>query len=255
VIYNTRLVARDDAPTSYQRFADAKFKGRVGMARPAFGTTRGHMASLLSAWAGPFGAWLRSLTASGVRLLDGNAAVARAVGTGELHVGFADSDDVFAGQREGWPVGMAFIRCPDPAAKKVRATTRDGRSAQAAGTGTLLLPTPSAGFAARPTRSTRPDSSTSCSPRARSGPWPRANRGTCRWTRVSGKNSPPGSARGRHRADRLREGRGRDGGGGEDVRGDSRGVRQARRARCSDGIAPDQSVTGIAAAKLSAVLG
>lgn len=108
-VYNTKLLKDEDAPRTLAGLADTKLKGRVGIARPQFGTTRGHMAAVYAA-AGEGGlrGWLETLKANQIRLLDGNASVVRAVGTGEIHAGWTDTDDVIAGKREGWPVEMAF---------------------------------------------------------------------------------------------------------------------------------------------------
>ena len=142
VVYNTKLVAKDDAPTAYAFMALDSLSGRVGMAKPQFGTTRGHMAMLVDAWGrGPFGEWLRDMKRINVRLYDGNSAVVRAVANGEIHMGFTDSDDVFAGKREGWPVEMSFIECPNPMTKRVpRDHPRWGEQQSIAKTGTLLIP-------------------------------------------------------------------------------------------------------------------
>lgn len=110
-VRNTKLVPENTAPTAIEDLLDTRFAGRVGIARPQFGTTRGHMAAILAARGeDAFIAWLKGLRAAGVRLLDGNAAIARAVATGELHVGLTDSDDVFAGQQQGWPIAASFER-------------------------------------------------------------------------------------------------------------------------------------------------
>lgn len=140
--YNTKAVAREDAPTAYGMFLREEFEGRVGMARPQFGTTRGHMAILADTLGrGALGDLLVAMKNNGLRVYDGNGAVARAIGNGEIHVGLVDSDDVFAGQREGWPIGMAFIRCPNPMAKRVtRENPQWGELQRVAKTGTILLP-------------------------------------------------------------------------------------------------------------------
>ena len=142
VVYNTKLVQPADAPTTYAMFLQDSFRGRIAMAKPQFGTTRGHMAMLVDAWdKGPFGEWLDAMKQAQVRLYDGNSAVVRAVANGECHVGFTDSDDVFAGKREGWPVAMSFIECPDPNTKRVdRFHPRWAEMQHIAKTGTLLLP-------------------------------------------------------------------------------------------------------------------
>ncbi len=112
-VRNTRIVPEADAPRTLDDLLHPRFAGRVGIARPQFGTTRGHMAAALATRGeAAFVAWLRGLRSANVRLLDGNAAVARAVATGELHIGLTDSDDVFAGQAQGWPIELSFERPP-----------------------------------------------------------------------------------------------------------------------------------------------
>lgn len=116
IVVNTGLVAEGDRPRSIDDLLKERFKGRVGMARPQFGTTRGHMGALLIGFRGregsegggdrAFRALLSRFKEHGVRLFDGNASVVRAVATGEIVVGLTDTDDVYAGQREGWPVTM-----------------------------------------------------------------------------------------------------------------------------------------------------
>jgi iron(III) transport system substrate-binding protein len=142
IAFNTRALKREEVPVNYAPLTVEPFAGRIGMARPQFGTTRGHMASLVNAWGrGNAGDWMRALKGGNVRIYDGNGAVARAVGSGEIHVGFVDSDDVFAGQREKWPIDMAFIKCNNPGAKRVpRSDPKWGEFQSAAGTGTLMLP-------------------------------------------------------------------------------------------------------------------
>jgi iron(III) transport system substrate-binding protein len=140
--YNTKMVEKADAPTAYGMLLQERFKGRVGMARPQFGTTRGHMAIMADALGrGPLGDLLSAMKNNDLRLYDGNGAVARALGNGEIHVGLTDSDDVLAGQREKWPIEMAFIKCPDPSARRVsRDNPRWSELQQVAKTGTILMP-------------------------------------------------------------------------------------------------------------------
>jgi iron(III) transport system substrate-binding protein len=107
IVYATGRV--DSPPESILDLADAKWKGRIGMARPAFGTTRGHMGILVDAWgADGFRAWLEGMKANGLRLYDGNATIVRAARLGEIDVGLTDTDDVWAGQRNGWKVEPIF---------------------------------------------------------------------------------------------------------------------------------------------------
>ena len=88
VIYNTKHVKEEEAPRFLRDLAAEKWKGRVGMARPEFGTTRGHMAAIHSLDDGKsLRTWLTKMKANDVRLFDGNASVARAVGRGEVWLG------------------------------------------------------------------------------------------------------------------------------------------------------------------------
>jgi iron(III) transport system substrate-binding protein len=84
---------------------NAAWRGRVALAYPVFGSTAGHFLALRSVW-GPerWRAWCLALKANAPIIVDGNSVVVRLVGQGHAHVGLTDSDDVSAGQREGWPV-------------------------------------------------------------------------------------------------------------------------------------------------------
>ncbi|MBL8759873.1 MAG: extracellular solute-binding protein [Phycisphaerae bacterium] len=109
IVYSTSRVKDAEAPTHLRDLLDPRWKSRVGMARPQFGTTRTHLAALV-ALAGEARAetWLSALRDHGVRLYDGNAAVVRGIANAEIDVGLTDSDDVFAGLRNGWAVSMTF---------------------------------------------------------------------------------------------------------------------------------------------------
>ncbi|MFN0011936.1 MAG: substrate-binding domain-containing protein [Phycisphaerales bacterium] len=92
-------------PASIVDLTNPAHKGRIGIARPQFGTTRGHMAALrLALGAAEFEKWLTALHANGVRLYDGNARVVRAIADGEIDIGLTDSDDAAAAKRNGWAI-------------------------------------------------------------------------------------------------------------------------------------------------------
>jgi iron(III) transport system substrate-binding protein len=111
VVFNTERVEASEAPQTMQDLLDPRWKGRIVMARPQFGTTRGHMAMLVEQW-GPEATrgWLEGLAANDVRLLDGNSSVVRAVANGEALVGLTDTDDVWSGQRNGWPINLTYVQ-------------------------------------------------------------------------------------------------------------------------------------------------
>lgn len=117
VVYNTRRVSAQDAPTEMVDLLRPRWKGRVGMCRPSTGTARGHMAALVALWGeGPTRSWLAGMKDNGVRLYDGNAPVVQAVANGEIDVGLTDSDDVWAGKRNEWPVESVYVRHDLPGA-------------------------------------------------------------------------------------------------------------------------------------------
>lgn len=98
-----------EAPTTLAELTEPGWKGRVGMARPQFGTTRGHMALLLDRWGeAAFAAWLGAIRDNGVRIYDGNARVVRAIYEGEIDVGLTDTDDVWVAMANAWAVGMVY---------------------------------------------------------------------------------------------------------------------------------------------------
>lgn len=96
-------------PTTLAELTSPEWKGRVGMAHPEFGTTRGHMGVLCEKW-GPeaFEEWLVAMKANGLRLYDGNASAVRAVANAEIDVCLTDTDDVFGAGRNDWKLDYVF---------------------------------------------------------------------------------------------------------------------------------------------------
>lgn len=107
IVYSTQRV--QDPPRTLAALGEPEWTGRVGMARPQFGTTRGHVGALLHLWGQKnYQSWLLGLEYRRVRLYDGNASVVRAIAQGEIDVGLTDTDDVWAGQRNGWAVDLVY---------------------------------------------------------------------------------------------------------------------------------------------------
>jgi iron(III) transport system substrate-binding protein len=114
IVYNTKHVRPEDVPQSIFDLADSRWRGKVAIANPQFGTTRTHAAALFAAL-GPQRAqqFFTDLRKNDVRIVDGNAAVknlvARAVpNASPVYVGLTDTDDVLAGQAEGEPIAMIY---------------------------------------------------------------------------------------------------------------------------------------------------
>lgn len=110
LIVNTRLVP-DEAqrPRSITDLIAPKWKGKIGIAKPLFGTTATHAACLFAAW-GPerARAFFQALKANDVQVLSGNKQVAQAVGTGQLAFGLTDTDDALGEIDAGSPVAIVY---------------------------------------------------------------------------------------------------------------------------------------------------
>jgi iron(III) transport system substrate-binding protein len=110
IAYNTDKVSPNDAPRSLEDVLDGKWKERVVMATPEFGTTGGDVAS----WFAHYGferatKILEGLKSNKIRLVPGNSSAVRMVATGQADVCFTDTDDVYAAQRNGWPVAFNYL--------------------------------------------------------------------------------------------------------------------------------------------------
>lgn len=109
LVVNTNLVAEADRPTSLLDLTDPRWKGKVAMAKPQFGTTATQAACLFEVL-GPDGAkaFYRGLTANGVTLVPGNKQAAQGVARGDFAVGLTDSDDALIELNDGRPVAIVF---------------------------------------------------------------------------------------------------------------------------------------------------
>ena len=95
------------APASLLELTNEAWRGKVALAFPQFGTTATHFHTLKQLWGETaWLAWCRALAANQPFIVDGNSVVVKFVSRGEAWIGLTDSDDVFAGQREGAPVAM-----------------------------------------------------------------------------------------------------------------------------------------------------
>lgn len=106
----------DSPPTAWTSLLAPRWKGRIAMADPRFGTTRGHLGAMKAYWdanamPGYFEAFAEGLAENRPLVLtSGNAGVVDAVARGEADVGLTDTDDVLAAQARGLKVAMAFPR-------------------------------------------------------------------------------------------------------------------------------------------------
>ena len=80
------------------------------MAAPEFGTTGGDVASWFAHYDSARATEImEGLKANDIRLVAGNSTAVRMVATGQADICFTDTDDVYAAQRNGWPVAMNYL--------------------------------------------------------------------------------------------------------------------------------------------------
>ena len=117
LIVNTQLVPEADRPTSLLDLTNPKWKGKVAMAKPQFGTTATHAACLFEVL-GPDLAkgFFRGLKENDVHVVAGNKQVATEVAAGRFAVGTTDTDDAIIELKAGKPVAIVF---PDSAGHPV----------------------------------------------------------------------------------------------------------------------------------------
>ena len=115
LIVNKHLVSESERPKTMAELAEPKWKGRLGMAKPLFGTTATHAACLFSAWGEEKAtAYFRALKANNILILSGNKQVATDVGAGKIAVGMTDTDDAIGELEAGSPVAIIYPDCtPD----------------------------------------------------------------------------------------------------------------------------------------------
>lgn len=109
LLVNTNLVREADRPKSILDLADKRWKGKIGLAKPLFGTTATHAACLFAAWGDDRAkGYYRSLRANDVQILSGNKQVAQAVGSGAIAFGMTDTDDAMEEVAAGSPVAIIY---------------------------------------------------------------------------------------------------------------------------------------------------
>ena len=123
LLVNTQLLPEAERPKSIVDLANPKWRGRVAVAKPLFGTTATHAACLFAAW-GDVRAktFFTDLKRNDVRILAGNKRVAEAVSAGQIVFGLTDTDDALGEIDKARPVAIVY---PDQ---------------EADGLGTLLIP-------------------------------------------------------------------------------------------------------------------
>lgn len=109
-IVNNELVQKNKVPEKLFDLIDPKWKSKVAIAKPYFGTTSTHFAALYAKMGGQkYIDFLKALKANDVAILPGNSDVRDAVVAGKYVFGLTDTDDVSTALAKNDPVTMVFL--------------------------------------------------------------------------------------------------------------------------------------------------
>jgi iron(III) transport system substrate-binding protein len=113
IMYNTDLVAADEAPKSILDLTDPKWKGQIAAAGSTNGGFQAHVAALRQILGDAQAeAWLSGLKANDVTFFGGHTDVRKAVGAGEFKIGLVNHYYYHLQKAEGSPVAVVY---PDQA--------------------------------------------------------------------------------------------------------------------------------------------
>lgn len=100
--FDPARVHPEDVPRTHAALAGDRWRGRLVMGNPQFGTTGSHLALLLAHWGEErWRSFIDSLRRQDVRIVGGNAMSRDCVVAGEALLGLTDTDDVEVARRRG----------------------------------------------------------------------------------------------------------------------------------------------------------
>lgn len=110
LLVNTELLAEEDYPTSIYDLISDKYPGEsIAIAYPMFGTTRTQAAALYAALGPEEGrAFFQQIADRGVQIVDGNSVTKDMAVSGQVAIGYTDTDDAKVAVNDGEPVAMVF---------------------------------------------------------------------------------------------------------------------------------------------------
>ena len=107
IVYNTKSVPAP--PKTIAELTEPRWKGKIAVANPMFGTTAAHVAALAQTRGEDAVLKLfAALRANDVRFVGGNSHVRDLVARGDCSAGLTDTDDVWIGKQRGDPIEMIF---------------------------------------------------------------------------------------------------------------------------------------------------
>lgn len=133
IAYNTSSVNPQDAPTKWADLTNKKWKGAVAMPNPLLSGSAFDAVAALSQSALGW-QYFDALKANGVKVLDGNSAVEKALAAGEYKVGMILEENILKAKAAGSPVDIAYpsegiVSIPSPIA--ITSTTKNLKGSKA----------------------------------------------------------------------------------------------------------------------------
>ena len=124
LLVNRAVLSPTDDPKHIEDLANPRWRGKLAIADPHFGSTGSHLATLLLLWGETrFNRWLSGMRANEVHLFPGNAQVKDAVVAGQVMVGLTDSDDAAEGIATNHQLATLFVRQSDDFAEMMVPST------------------------------------------------------------------------------------------------------------------------------------
>ncbi len=110
LLVNNDKLSKDDFPTSVLDFANDKYDGDdLAIAYPMFGTTKTMAAALYARWGEQKGKeYFEKIASKGVHVVDGNSVTKDMAASGQVAIGFTDSDDAREAIEDGANVTMVY---------------------------------------------------------------------------------------------------------------------------------------------------
>jgi iron(III) transport system substrate-binding protein len=109
ILYNTNLVKKEEAPTSIYDLTNPRWKGKVAISDPRFGTMSFHAAALFTVLGNEKAIrFFEDLKQNEVRVAPSNSDVRRLVENGEVAMGLTDTDDANTAVVSGKPTAIVF---------------------------------------------------------------------------------------------------------------------------------------------------
>lgn len=108
LLVNTEVVPTSEMPESIFDLVASKWQGKVGIAKPLFGTTATHAVCLFQSLGEKKATTYFKKLADSAQILSGNKQVAVAVSRGQLAFGLTDTDDAIIEIERGFPVQIVY---------------------------------------------------------------------------------------------------------------------------------------------------